>query len=258
MTPALALGIALVASGLAWLARGVTASGALAAGIVGFLVLWATGWPGGAVLAVFFVSSSLVSRAGARRAGASDARGEQRDHVQVLANGGAAALGACAERWFPGLGLWLVTGALSAAAADTWATGLGAFSPRQPRDLLRGVPVARGTSGGVSLTGTLGGLVGAVLVSGVAAVASGDAALLLVCSSIGVGGMALDSLLGAARQARFECPACLVPSERRVHRCGTRTRLVGGWSWLDNDGVNALMTTVAGAAAGISFIMLHP
>lgn len=258
MRPALALGIALAAAGLAWLARGVTGSGAAAAALVGALVLWATGWEGGAILGGFFVSSTLVSRIGARRAEAGDARGEQRDPVQVLANGAAAALGACAERWVPGLGIWTLTGALAAAAADTWATGVGAWSPSRPRHLLRGTPVPRGTSGAVSLVGTLGGAAGALLVAGIAAALTRDAALLLAAFSIGVAGMLLDSLLGAAAQARFECPLCAVPSDRRRHRCGTRTRLVGGLSWLDNDGVNAVTTTIAAVAAGVSFLMLFP
>jgi uncharacterized membrane protein len=55
-----------------------------------------------------------------------------------------------------------------------------------------------------------------------------------------------DSLLGATLQGRFTCPACDLPSERRVHRCGAATRLTGGWRALDNDGVNLLATTIAG------------
>jgi uncharacterized protein (TIGR00297 family) len=169
----------------------------------------------------------------------------------VLANGAAAALGACAERFSPGLGYWMLTGALSAASADTWATSLGAWSRRDPRDLASGRPVPRGTSGGVSLLGTLGGLGGAVIVSGTAALARNDVALLLAGTGIGVAGMFLDSLLGATVQARFRCPACGASSERRRHRCGTRTELVGGWRWLDNDGVNALTTLAGGASAAL-------
>ena len=42
---------------------------------------------------------------------------------------------------------------------------------------------------------------------------------------------------------------CNVETERRVHGCGTMTRLAGGFAWLDNDGVNAL-ATISGALAG--------
>ncbi len=253
MTPALALGISLAVALAAWRARAVTGSGAAAATVVGAPILWATGWAGALVLGMFFLPSTLVGRLGARRPAVSDARGEQRDLVQVLSNGGAAALGACAELLVPGLGFWTLTGALAAASADTWATSLGAFSPRDPRHLLSGARVPRGTSGGVSLVGTLGGLVGAALVAGAAAAARGDPLLFSAGVTIGVGGMLFDSLLGASLQARFCCPACGIPSERRVHRCDTRTQLVGGWRWLGNDGVNALATATAGLAAALWF-----
>ncbi|HEY9382833.1 MAG TPA: DUF92 domain-containing protein [Gemmatimonadales bacterium] len=253
MTPALALGISLAVALVAWRARAVSGSGAVAATAVGTAVLWTTGWAGAAVLGMFFLPSTVVGRLGARRPAASDARGEQRDAVQVLANGGPAALGACGELLVPGLGFWALTGALAAASADTWATSLGAFSRRDPRHLLEGRRVPRGTSGGVSLVGSLGGVLGAVAVAGTAAAATGDRRLLSAGFALGAAGMLLDSLLGAWGQARFRCPACDLPSERRIHRCGTRTQLVGGWRWLDNDGVNAVATAAAGLAGALWF-----
>ena len=100
-------------------------------------MLLGTGWAGGAVLAAFFVSSSVVGRL-APRPGRLDAKGERRDALQVAANGGPAALGALLGLHEPALGLWLVTGSLAAAAADTWATSLGALSRTPPRRLLVG------------------------------------------------------------------------------------------------------------------------
>ncbi|HEV8149492.1 MAG TPA: DUF92 domain-containing protein [Gemmatimonadales bacterium] len=255
MSPAPALGIALAAALLAWFARAVTAGGAIAATAVGATLLWATGWPGGLVLAAFFLPSTLIGRLAGRRPSASDARGERRDQVQVLANGAAAAAFACAERSAPGLGLWMLTGALATASADTWATSVGALSPRDPRALLSGDRVPRGTSGGVSISGTAGGIAGALLVAGVAALAGRDRLLFVVGALLGTAGMLLDSLLGASIQARFRCPVCNTPSERRRHRCDTRTELVGGCRWLDNDGVNAVATLAGGLAAAVAWTL---
>jgi uncharacterized protein (TIGR00297 family) len=249
MSLALAIEISLGAALLAWGAGALSLGGTAAAALIGTAVLGGTGAQGAAVLAAFFTSSTALGRLGARRPSASDARGERRDAVQVLANGAAAALGAIAARLEPGLGVWIVTGALSAATADTWATSLGAFSRGEPRHLLTGHPVPRGTSGGVSGLGTLGGVAGAVLVAGVGGLAAHRAALALWGILIGTGGMLFDSLLGASVQARFRCPACGALSERRRHRCGSVTRAIGGWGWLDNDGVNAL-TTALGALLG--------
>jgi uncharacterized protein (TIGR00297 family) len=249
MSVAMAAAVSLVVAAGAWWAGALTRAGAAAAVLVGSAILWGTGWAGGAVLGAFFVSGSLLGRLAQRRPSASDARGERRDHVQVLANGGAAAAFALLGLREPELGLWIVTASLAAAAADTWATALGATSPDDPRDLLTRRQVPRGTSGGVSSRGSLGGAAGALFVAAVGAAATRRPTLLIAATLIGVGGMFLDSFLGASVQARFRCPACSVASERRRHRCGTPTTLIGGWWWLDNDGVNAL-TTLGAALAG--------
>jgi uncharacterized membrane protein len=110
--------------------------------------------------------------------------------------------------------------------------------------------VTRGTSGGITALGTLGGVAGALLIAALAsALGVGDAApgTLAVIASAGVAGMLADSLLGASAQARFECPACDARFERGSTVCHEPVRLARGWRWLDNDGVN-LAATVCGAA----------
>ena len=237
---------------LAWRANSLTGDGAVAAAIVGTLVLAGTGWEGGAVLAAFFVSSSAIGRLLPARAG--DAKGERRDRHQVVANGGPAALAAAVLGNFdPALALWIVTGSLAAAAADTWATSLGSLSPRPPRRLFFGTTVPAGTSGGMTPLGTLGGLAGAALVAGTGALAGGGARLALVGTLVGFAGMVADSALGAAAQGRFHCPACDAASEWRVHRCGTRTIPKGGMAWLDNDAVNLAATAFAAALAALAW-----
>lgn len=234
----------------AWRARALTGAGAAAATAVGTTILCGAGWPGGAALAAFFVSSSAISRlAPAPPSPEADAKGNRRDPWQVLANGGPAALGAMLAWRTPGLALWIVTASLAAAAADTWATSAGAWSRRPPRHLFTGKAVPPGTSGGISLYGTLGALAGACLVAGAGAWAGGAANLLPAATLVGFSGMVADSALGASMQGRFRCPRCGLRSERQVHRCGTPTERVGGVAWLNNDGVNALATGI-GALAG--------
>lgn len=255
MTAAPALTVSLVAALAAWSARALTRDGAVAATAVGGVVLWGAGWPGAAVLGAFFLPSTLVGRLGGRRPDSSDARGERRDAVQVLANGAVAALGGLAARYWPDGGFWMLTCALACASADTWATSIGRFSAQPPRLLGRGIPVARGSSGAVSGVGTLGGLAGGAIVAGTAALAGGGVRLGALAWVIGVAGMLLDSLLGATLQARFHCAACDAASERRIHRCGAPTELVGGWRWLGNDAVNAVSTLAAGLAGGLAWAL---
>jgi uncharacterized membrane protein len=237
---------------LAWGARSLTTGGALAAWLVGIAVLVGTGWAGGAVLAAFFVSSSGIGRLAPAPAGL-DPKGERRDPWQVAANGGPAALGALLGLHDPSLGLWVVTGSLAAAAADTWATAAGGWSRTPPRRLLLGVELARGISGGMTVAGTLGAAVGALLVAATGAAAGAAPALLPVGTLVGFVGMVADSAVGSAWQGRFRCPACDVASEWRVHRCGTRTVRLGGSAWLDNDGVNLAASALGAVLAGVAW-----
>jgi len=233
----------------AWRARALTGGGAAAAWLVGTLVVTGTGWAGGAVLAAFFISSSAVGRLAPVRPGL-DAKGERRDQLQVGANGGPAAFGALLGLHDPAVGLWIVTGSLAAAAADTWATSIGGRSRTPPRLLLVGRRVPPGTSGGMTVMGCAAAAAGALLVAATGATVGSAPALLPLGTLIGFAGMAADSALGAGWQGRFHCPLCDVASEWRVHRCGTRTLWKGGLPWLDNDGVNLAATALAAVLAG--------
>jgi uncharacterized protein (TIGR00297 family) len=223
--------------------------------VVGCLILYGTGWPGGAVLAAFFVSSSVVGRSAPRSE--LDPKGERRDARQVGANGGPAAAGALLGLHDPSLALWVITGSLAAAAADTWATSLGARSRRGPRLLLLGRSVPPGTSGGMTVLGSAGAVVGALVVAGTAVAIGASPGLLPAATLIGFAGMVTDSALGTRCQGRFRCPACDVASEWRVHRCGTRTVGQGGLEWLDNDGVNLAAASLAAVAGGLAWLALQ-
>ena len=222
---------------MSWLAPG----GLAAALAVGAAVAWGFGWQGLVVLFTFFLSGSLLTQLAERRAPRRTAR-------QVIANGGVAAVAAL-------LGAWTVAaGALAAAAADTWATELGAFSPFAPRLITTGARVARGTSGGITALGTAGGVAGAVVIAltarwvGPRGAAPGSAGLI---TAAGVAGMLADSLLGATVQGKFECPACDARFERGNSVCHEPVQLTRGCRWLDNDGVNLAATLVGATVAAL-------
>jgi len=250
----LAAGVALIA----WRLRALSGDGAVAATVVGATVLWGTGWPGAVVLVVFFVSSSLISHVTPPRPG-SDAKGHRRDQWQVLANGGPAAMASLLGFHHHDLALWLVTGSLASAAADTWATSIGALARTAPRVVVGWRRVPPGTSGGITLLGSLGALSGAIMVAATGSlVSSGGPHLLLAGSMIGFAGMLVDSILGATLQGRFFCPRCESPSEWRMHRCGQATVWKGGFTWLNNDGVNLAATSVAAGLAAAAWASLAP
>jgi uncharacterized protein (TIGR00297 family) len=216
------------------------------------------GWDWGVLLFGYFVSSSLLSRF---RAAEKEARvrgrvekggGGQRDAAQVAANGGVFVLAAIGYALTGhAAAVAIAAGALAASTADTWATELGTIARRVPRSIVtwRAVPV--GTSGGVTGEGTVASLAGATFLGALAAGVSWGWTAALGAVAGGVFGSLFDSFLGGTIQDRRWCTHCAVATEQITHVCGNATRHAGGWSWVDNDVVNAL-STVAGALVGLA------
>ncbi|HEY3313428.1 MAG TPA: DUF92 domain-containing protein [Anaerolineales bacterium] len=223
-------------------------SGALAAMLVGTVIFGIGGWQWALLLLAFFITSTALTRAfKQRKTGLSEkfSKGGQRDAGQVLGNGGLATLFAGLHYFFPTAPwVWLAFAAcLAAVNADTWSTELGVLNPHPPRMITNpGRVVEKGTSGGISVIGTLAALAGSALI-GLLAVLFPPApvywTLGVWVTLAGFLGSLFDSLLGATVQAIYYCPACDKETERHpFHTCGTPTTLKRGWSWLNNDIVN--------------------
>jgi uncharacterized protein (TIGR00297 family) len=257
------LGLTLAAAVAAAAAKleALTLSGAIAATVVGTLVFMAGGFKWSALLFLFFVTSSALSRLQAKEAiNSVAAKSSRRDVLQVLANGGIPALCAAlaiihpSTQWLPSF-----AGATAAATADTWATEIGAWSRSSPVHILTGVPVAPGTSGGVTRLGMGATCAGALLIT--LAVRLLFAANLLTFFGVaiaGVAGSVVDSLLGATIQERRWCPLCQTVTEQGIHRtCSTPTLVVGGWRGINNDVVNALASATGSLVPVFVTILAH-
>jgi uncharacterized protein (TIGR00297 family) len=252
---ALGLGLAACIAFLARRTRSLSTGGAVAATLVGGAAV-AAGWSWGALLIIYFASSSILSHVGRgekeRRTGSIVAKSGDRDAVQVLANGAIFAGAALAMVVRPDVH-WLVlgAGALAASAADTWATEVGTLRGGEPHSILTGRSVPAGTSGGVSMIGTIGLVSGAAFI-GAAMIAVGWNPYIARYVFIGgIVGAVVDSLLGATMQARRWCEPCGRETERAVHDCGAATRAHRGLGWLDNDIVNFLSTAAGGLLAAL-------
>lgn len=235
-------------------ARALSTSGAWGALVVGTLAM-AAGMAWTAVLLAFFVSASLLShwrRAAKERAtGAVVEKGGARDAWQVAANGGLFAAAALGQLLVPAPAWGLVgAGALASAAADTWATEVGTAIGGTPRALLGGARVPPGTSGAVSLAGTLAMAAGAGFIGTVAALAGFGKEVLVPVLLGGIAGAVADTVLGATVQERRWCARCGAMTERRRHDCGTITDPRRGWRGVDNDVVN-LTSCAAGAVVAL-------
>lgn len=257
----LLLGAALAAivSAAAARARMLSAPGAVAAAVIGAVAV-AAGWSWGVILVVFFVLTSALSAYGAEQKRTLTrgvlAKSARRDAVQVFSNGGVFA--ASAIGWLvTGSPVWLAAsaGAIAAAAADSWATEIGVALGGEPRSIISGKPLSRGTSGGVTLAGSLTGVAGAAVIAGTVLIIDWPPPAASAALFAGVLGMIIDSVLGATLQARRRCPGCDTETEQTVHHCGRATHMIRGVRWMDNDMVNTLATVSGAAIAGIIFIV---
>ena len=232
--------------------RTLSTSGAVASALIGTVVV-AAGWGWGVLLLSLFVSASALSKLGQRQKAERVAgiveKGDERDAAQVLANGGVFAAAALGHILFPSP-IWysMAAGALAASAADTWATEAGTLAREEPISIVTGRRVPAGTSGGITLVGSLAGIAGALFIAFGATLANWPVAFAAVALG-GVAGALADSLLGGTLQARRWCDLCAKGTERRVHDCGAPTLPAGGLAGFDNDLVNAVCSGVGALVA---------
>src|SRR5512141_2097909 len=235
--------------------RFLSATGALAAFVVGTICA-AAGLEWAALLVTFFVSANLLSRyrRALRSARVDDIieKGNERDAWQVAANGGVFAAAAAASIVHPSP-VWLAAGAgaIAAVTSDTWSTEIGTVASQQPRLITTGERVPAGTSGAVTLAGSLAAVAGALAVALVTLIAGWGIRASLAAIIGGVAGSLADSLAGATIQRRRWCERCRKSTERLVHGCGTVTEPAGGVRWIGNDAVNAI-AAITGAIIGLA------
>lgn len=188
----------------AYLLAMISLGGAFGGLVVGTLVYLSLGWPGFGVLALFVVGASVLTRLGysiKSGRGAAEAGRGRRGWRNALANCGVAvvlaALAALTGR--PEVLTAAFVAALAAAFADTAESEVGTLSGRRPVLLSSLRPVAPGTDGAVSLTGTLAGLAAAALAAGfgyAVGLVGGGVGVLIVALA-GFGGTLVDSYIGA-------------------------------------------------------------
>ena len=145
----------------------VSRSGALGGLLVGTIVYACLGPRGFAVLALFVVGGSLLTRLGYRskqRAGTAQEHGGRRGARNALANCAVAVLCAILARATDSdLFITAFVASLGAAFADTSESEIGQLLSRAPRLITTLRKVPPGTDGAISLPGTLAGITAACL-----------------------------------------------------------------------------------------------
>jgi uncharacterized protein (TIGR00297 family) len=253
---ALAAGIAAAA----WKARALSASGALVATLVGAAVHSGMGTRGSIATVGYFAASSALGRL-PRQGQPVQRRGNRRDAVQVLANGGPAALFSLMRVFSCGtssdLPVAAFYGSLAAASADTWATEIGTRWGGAPRSIATGRRTSSGESGAVTMAGLAGSVLASLTIAAVAQSGKANQQVLAIsCAAGGIAGSLTDSLLGAVVQEQRWCARCRARTEMHVHSCGEPTRHLSGVPSMNNDVVNVLAVVAGGLTAATLSIAL--
>jgi uncharacterized protein (TIGR00297 family) len=137
--------------------------------------------------------------------------------------------------------IFLFFSSVAAAMSDNLGTEFGKLSKHRPLSIISLKPIDHGKSGGVTRIGTLGSLMGSCII--------GLAVwwLMPIPSKITYGiilsgflAALFDSLLGATFQGKYQDS-----NGEIVETKNNRTILISGYSWINNDTVNLLNTTIA-------------
>lgn len=204
----LAASVNAVVAAAGYRARTVRVSGAVCGGVLGTIILVCAGWQGWLLLLLTFGAAVITSRLGLQRKnrlGIAEERGGRRGAGNAFANTGVSAFAAVMAvlTYAHDPALLAFTAALVAGASDTVASEIGKAWGRRTFlvTTLRRVPP--GTSGAMSLEGTLAGVVSAALLA-LAAYALGLVTLsgVWVVVAAATAGALVESILGATLEER--------------------------------------------------------
>jgi uncharacterized protein (TIGR00297 family) len=199
--------ILLLGAILSYITHKLTLVGAISGMLVGLLIYKGTGYPGIAMLALFFMVSSWATgwQAAKKILDNSHENKSGRTAGQVLANGGVAALlGALAwyHPYYEPAAQLMIAGSFAAATADTLSSELGMIYGRRFFNVLTFKSDSRGLDGVVSLEGTLIGLAGVALIALIYAFYFGWGIPMVWIIIAGFVGNLVDSILGASLERK--------------------------------------------------------
>lgn len=209
----------------------------------------------------FFVLSSLLSKIRKNRNQNVEEYFEKtgtRDHWQVMSNGGFAGILILLYQFNPNEIFYLMyLASIASVCADTWSTEIGTLRKHKTFNILNLREIEQGISGGVSLIGSLGGLIGSIVISlsGVFWLKENIAEILMLISFVGFIGSLFDSILGSILQVQYKCTVCNKITERKNH-CNKKTEYSKGIKFFDNDLVN-FSTSIFGALILLLFMMIY-
>lgn len=233
-----------------YLLKALSLSGVMGTFMVGFVVFHGFGLKGLFLLGAFFLSSSLWSLFGKEKkiqAQEKNEKSERRDLLQVFANGGIPAV-ASVFYLIDANNVWLIIfcTSIAAANADTWASEIGTLSKSKPYHAFTLKQVDAGSSGAVSMLGTLAAFIGSILISFISFLFWGAIGtyMFVAITILGFLGNIIDTILGATIQVTYRCQRCMMVTEKKIH-CNQSTEYLRGLRFMNNEFVNVSAILVA-------------
>lgn len=241
----------------AYKVKSLSISGAIGAIILGTGIFATSGLYGATIMIMFFLSSSILShykKSKKKKAAEQFDKTGKRDIFQVFANGGVGLILSILyfvtnnSQFLFALGI-----SFAVANADTWSTELGILNKKNPFSLRTFKRVIKGTSGAISFFGTIAAFLGAMFIGIIAIVL-----LFTIDLSIynlnyletfvyiilgGFIGALIDSILGATIQGIYYSDEEKIETEKKIYK-GVPTRLVRGFSFINNDFINFLSISI--------------
>jgi uncharacterized protein (TIGR00297 family) len=248
---------------LAYKRKNLDIGGAVAAIVLGSIVLVGYGWPGLILMVVFFIFSIFSTHLRyeyKRNLGFAQEKGGERGWRNTLANGGVAAASAIAG-FFISRDIFAATflGAIATAMSDTLATEIGLLSRYRPR-LITNLrkKVGAGTSGGISLLGEIIVVCGSLFMGILAFIFKFSTIptfkLIFIALLGGIAGSHADSILGATIQSMNKCVICGITTESSFHH-NKPTKSFKGIKIIGNNAVNFISTFI-GALVGVVVLLI--
>lgn len=230
----------------------LTMDGTLTAAALGYGFLYLGGVSAFFMLLFFFLTASILSKViGGHNT--IEEKGSVRDTFQVIANGLPAFMFLLFSS-LTGNRIMFLTGfaaALAEAESDTFAGDIGMLSHKDPVSIITFTKVPKGLSGGVTLLGLMGSLLGSMLVATLfigTYYLSLSMFLIIVFSSF-IGAL-FDSLLGASIQVHYRDSKGKL-TEHRYDKDGNENERVRGIPFINNDVVNLLSGLFSASIASL-------
>ncbi|RPI68237.1 MAG: DUF92 domain-containing protein, partial [Ignavibacteriales bacterium] len=192
----------------------LTRSGIIAAFILALIIYTFGTWQWTLPIVTFFILSSILSKVRKKRNAEVEKyfeKQEQRDYLQVLANGGLGGILVLLNYFYPFELFYIIyVSIVASVCADTWSTEIGTLFKTKTIDILSLKEINPGISGGISFPGILASVAGAFVIAATSSpwLGSNFQTNLLIITLAGFIGSIADSMFGSSIQTRYKCVVC--------------------------------------------------